>query len=140
MDNNKYFFLCRGCGNKIEGFAQWFHDGQKCPSCGGKWVDVKYNNDYLKLPDLINNHAGNPDSLFHYFDYLPLLDRNNIITEGEGVIPVDRWKFLEEFAQAYYHTDLTVLAYRNDENPGTGTFQGCSSSCGCLGFKGKRHP
>lgn len=123
MENNKYFFICRSCGHKIEGFAEWFHEGQKCPSCHGKWVDVKYSNDYLKLPDLINNRAGHPDSLFHYFDYLPLLDRNNIITEGEGVIPVDRWKFLEEFAYEHYKLDLTVLAYRNDENPGTGTFK-----------------
>ncbi|TSA35254.1 MAG: pyridoxal-phosphate dependent enzyme [Porphyromonadaceae bacterium] len=123
MENNKYYFICRNCGNKIEGFGQWFYDGQKCPACGGKWVDAKYTNDYLKLPDLINNRAGHPDSLFHYFDYLPLHDRNNIVTEGEGVIPVDRWKFLEEFALKYYGLDLTVLAYRNDKNPGTGTFK-----------------
>ncbi len=123
MENNKYHFVCRTCGNKINGFSQWFADGQKCRDCNGKWVDVKYSNDYLKLPDLINNRAGHPDSLFHYFDYLPLHDRNNIITEGEGVIPVDRWKFLEEFAQTYYGLDLTVLAYRNDKNPGTGTFK-----------------
>lgn len=123
MGNNKYYFICRNCGNKIEGFGQWFDEGQKCPVCGGKWVDVKYTNDYLKLTDLINNRAGHPDSLFHYFDYLPLLDRNNIVTEGEGVIPVDRWRFLEEFALKYYGLDLTVLAYRNDKNPGTGTFK-----------------
>lgn len=123
MDNNKYYFICRQCGEKLEGFGQWFAAGQKCPVCSGKWVDVKYYTDYLKLPDLINNHAGYPDSLFHYFDYLPLLDRNNIITEGEGVIPVDRWRFLEEFALRHYGLDLTVLAYRNDKNPGTGTFK-----------------
>jgi len=123
MVNHKYYFICRTCGNKIEGFEQWFHDGQKCPSCGGKWVDVRYVNHYLKLTDLINNRAAHPDSVFHYFDYLPLLDRNNIVSEGEGVIPVDRWKFLEEFALNHYGIDLTVLAYRNDKNPGTGTFK-----------------
>lgn len=123
MGNNKYHFICRTCGSRIVGFQQWFQDGQKCRDCGGKWVDVKYNQGYLKLPDLINNHAGHPDSLFHYFDYLPILDRNNIITEGEGVIPVDRWDFLEEFATKYYGLNLTVLAYRNDKNPGTGTFK-----------------
>jgi threonine synthase len=123
MENTKYYFVCRACGTRIEGFGQWFADGQKCPSCGGKWVDTKYSNDYLKLPDLVNNRAGHPDSLFHYFDYLPLNKKSNVITEGEGVIPVDRWKFLEEFAQEHYNLDLTVLAYRNDENPGTGTFK-----------------
>jgi len=123
MENNKYYFICRNCGSKIDGFGQWFAEGQKCPDCEGKWVDVKYTNDYLKLPDLVNNRASHPDSLFHYFDYLPLNDRNNIVTEGEGVIPVDRWRFLEEFALKYYGLDLTVLAYRNDKNPGTGTFK-----------------
>lgn len=123
MENNKYYFVCRNCGKKIEGFGQWFDEGQKCEVCGSKWVDARYYNDYLKLPDLINNRAGHPDSVFHYFEYLPLLDRNNIITEGEGVIPVDRWRFLEDFALEYYGLDLTVLAYRNDENPATGTFK-----------------
>ena len=123
MESSKYYFICRNCDNRIEGFGQWFADGQKCRACGEAWVDVKYTNDYLKLPDLINNRAGHPDSLFHYFDYLPLRDRNNIITEGEGVIPIDRWRFLEEFAMKYYGLDLTVLAYRNDKNPGTGTFK-----------------
>jgi threonine synthase len=123
MENNKYHFICRNCGHRIEGFEQWFADGQKCNSCNGKWVDAKYSNDYLKLPDLINNRAEHPDSLFHYFDYLPLLHRKNIITEGEGVIPIDRWRFLEEFALNHYGLDLTVLAYRNDKNPGTGTFK-----------------
>lgn len=123
MDIAKFHFICRNCGNKIEGFGQWFAEGQKCTACGGKWVDARYSNDYLKLPDLINNRASHPDSLFHYFDYLPLNNRNNIITEGEGVIPVDRWKFLEDFALENYGVDITVLAYRNDENPGTGTFK-----------------
>jgi threonine synthase len=123
MENSKYFFICRSCGSRIEGFPQWFADGQKCSSCGNKWVDAKYIMDYRKLPDLVNNRASHPDSLFHYFDYLPLADRNNIITEGEGVVPVDRWHFLEEFALDQYGLDLTVLAYRNDENPGTGTFK-----------------
>lgn len=123
MKDSKYYFVCRNCNSRIEGFGQWFRDGQKCPDCGNKWVDVKYADHYLKLTDLINNKAGNPESVFHYFDYLPLLDKNNIITEGEGVIPVDRWKFLEEFALTHYGLDLTVLAYRNDKNPGTGTFK-----------------
>lgn len=123
MESTKYQFICRNCGHKIEGFGQWFAEGQKCPECGGKWVDTKYTHGYLKLPDLVNNRAGHPDSMFHYFDYLPLLDRNNIISQGEGVIPIDHWKFLEDFASEHYNLDITVLAYRNDENPATGTFK-----------------
>ena len=123
MESTKYQFICRTCGHKIDGFGQWFAEGQKCPACNGKWVETKYTHGYLKLPDLINNRAGHPDSMFHYFDYLPLHDRNNIVSEGEGVIPVDHWKFLEDFALENYNLDLTVLAYRNDENPATGTFK-----------------
>ena len=123
MKNEKYFFVCRECGTRIEGFAQWFADGQKCKSCGTKWVDVKYQENYHKINNLINNRASHPESLFHYFDYLPIQDRNNIITEGEGVIPVDRWEFLENFAREQYNIEITVLAYRNDQNPGTGTFK-----------------
>ncbi len=123
MQNNKFHFVCRNCGHLIEGFGEWFADGQKCTQCGGKWVDTHYKKGYLKLPNLINNRAGHPDSLFHYFDYLPILERDNIVTTGEGVIPVDRWRFLEDFAEQHYGLDITVLAYRNDENPATGTFK-----------------
>jgi len=123
MVNNKYYFICKSCGAKIDGFNQWFKEGQQCPTCGGKRVEVNYHDNYRKLTDLINNRAERSDSFFHYFDYLPLLDSNNIITEGEGVIPIDRWKFLEEFAWEHHQLDLTVLAYRNDKNPGTGTFK-----------------
>jgi threonine synthase len=123
MENNKFYFICRSCGNRIDGFGQWFENGQKCPECSGKWVDVKYTGNYLKLPNLINSHNCSPESLFHYFDYLPLLDRNSIISSGEGVIPVDRWGFLEDFAREHYGLDITVLTYRNDQNPATGTFK-----------------
>jgi len=123
MKNDKYYFICRECGTRIAGFREWFESGQKCPSCGNKWVEARYNDNYLKLSSLLNNRAGNVDSLFHYFDYLPLVKKNNIITEGEGVIPVDRWEFLEDFAREHYDIDLTVLAYRNDLNPATGTFK-----------------
>jgi threonine synthase len=36
---------------------------------------------------------------------------------------VDRWEFLEQFAREAYGLDITVLAYRNDLNPATGTFK-----------------
>ncbi len=123
MKNGKYYFVCCACGAQIDGFAEWFAGGQKCPACGNKRVDTKYRDNYGQIKDLIGKRSGPPASLFHYFAYLPLLDRNNIVTEGEGVIPVVRWEFLEAFARECYHHDLTVLAYRNDLNPGTGTFK-----------------
>jgi len=123
MSNKKFYFECRSCGEKIDGFKQWFSQGQKCPVCQQKWVDVKYNTPLNGIKELIENREDNAKSVFHYFDFLPLLDRDNIITDGEGVIPVDQWEFLEKFAKEKYDLDLTVLAYRNDANPGTGTFK-----------------
>jgi len=123
MNNGKFYFICRECGTRIEGFPEWYKQGQKCSSCGNKWVDVKYNDNYAWIPELISASNGRPASLFHYIDYLPLLDSKHIVTEGEGVIPVDRWSFLESYAKEVYGLDITVLAYRNDLNPATGTFK-----------------
>lgn len=122
MNNSKYFFECRSCHTVIDGFEQWFSDRQQCPDCGSKWVDVRYHAPLENLKKLV---APGQDvrSLFHYFDFLPLLDPKNIISDGEGAIPVDRWIFLEEFAREVFRKDLTVLAYRNDLNGGTGTFK-----------------
>jgi len=123
MNNDKFYFQCRSCGEKLSGFSEWFGHGQKCPACGGKWVDVRYYRHEKLLLPLMQKQGAEATSLFHYFDYLPLLNRDNIITEGEGVIRVDRWNFLEDFARREYGLTLKVLAYRNDENPGTGTFK-----------------
>ncbi len=102
---------------------QWFADGQQCPACKTKWVDVRYETDYSLLKDLVFNSGGAVSSFFTYFGFLPLLDPANIISIGEGAIPVDRWVFLEEFAKKHYGLDINVLAYRNDLNAGTGTFK-----------------
>lgn len=123
MEKGKYYFVCRYCGEEIESFRQWFRDGQQCPACKGKWVDVRYYNHHQGIADLIFKAGNNVKSLFHYFDFLPLVNPDNIISLGEGSIPVDRWPFLEDFARQRYNLDLTVLAYRNDLNSGTGTFK-----------------
>jgi threonine synthase len=123
MPEPKYYFVCRSCGSRTENFREWFNAGQKCHSCGNKWVDVKYNTDLEKIRDLVQDENNSASSVFHYFDFLPLDYRENIVTEGEGSIKVDRWPFLEKFARENYGLELEVLAYRNDENQGTGTFK-----------------
>lgn len=123
MNNQKFYFQCRQCGHQMNGFSDWFAARQKCSACGNKWVDVKYNSDYAQLPDLIRQKDPAPHSFFHYFDFLPLMDQAHVITEGEGTIRIDRWEFLERFARDQFGLDLTVLAYRNDDNYGTGTFK-----------------
>ncbi|MBU0766159.1 MAG: pyridoxal-phosphate dependent enzyme [Bacteroidetes bacterium] len=125
---NKFHLRCRQCNRIINNFREWFAGAQKCPECGNKWVNVGYSGDYKRLKELISDSADKAENMFHYFDFLPLNDKKNIITEGEGVIPVDRWEFLEEFAFKKYGLRVKVLAYRNDNNYGTGTFKDAAAA------------
>ncbi|MFO7791015.1 MAG: pyridoxal-phosphate dependent enzyme [Bacteroidales bacterium] len=68
------------------------------------------------------------ESFWHYFDYLPLYSKENIISFGEGAIPVERWKFLEDYAKEKYGLHNEVWVYRNDKNGGTGTFKDIGAS------------
>ncbi|RLD63802.1 MAG: hypothetical protein DRJ01_02715 [Bacteroidetes bacterium] len=126
--NNKFHFVCRNCKHEISDFKEWFSYGQKCPKCGKNWVDTVYSQDINKYKELIFDNGAEVKSLWHYFDFLPLNDKKNIITNGEGVIDIDNWKFLEKFAKEQYNVDCTVYAYRNDDNYGTGTFKDAAAT------------
>ena len=120
--NNKFHFICNKCGNKIDGFKQWFANNQKCPECENNTIETVYSADYNKLKQLISKEAR-PESLWHYFDFLPLNNKENIVTEGEGIAPIERWEFLEEFAKKKYGLDLEIFINRNDRSFATGTFK-----------------
>ena len=124
---NKFHLKCRSCGTIINDFPEWFGYSQKCPDCGNKWVDVEYSKDYSHIKELIKTN-DNVESIFHYFDFLPINNKENIVTRGEGVIPVENWCFLEDYAKKYYNLNLKVNVYRNDLNPGTGTFKDVAAS------------
>ncbi len=126
--NSKFHFVCRNCKHEISDFKEWFSYGQKCPKCGKNWVDTVYSQDINKIKELIFEKEVEVKSLWHYFDFLPLNDKKNIITNGEGVIDIDRWGFLEKFAKEQYNIDCTVYAYRNDDNYGTGTFKDAAAT------------
>lgn len=119
---NKFHFECQSCGQKIEGFEQWFGNDQKCPKCGDNKIHTVYSTNKNKLKDLIYSDVK-PESLWHYFDFLPLNDRKNIVSDGEGVAPIRRWEFLERFAKDKYNLNLEVFVNRNDYSPATGTFK-----------------
>ena len=126
--NNKYYLKCENCGIKIGDFSIWFKNSQTCPSCKTNWATVHYYDPIKRITEYIKPNGQKPDNLWHYFDFLPLLDKKNIITRGEGVIPVDHWPFLEEYAKRKFGINVTVLAYRNDLNPGTGTFKDAAAA------------
>jgi threonine synthase len=118
----KYYFVCKNCGHRIESFKEWFQHGQKCPECGKNFVDTQYTASPEKLKDLIFN-AKDVKNLWHYFDFLPLDDAKNIVSAGEGVSPVSRWDFLEEVAKKEFGKTLKVYVMRHNFNDGTRTFK-----------------
>jgi threonine synthase len=122
MSNTKFYFECRSCGNHIPGFKEWFAEGQKCPKCGKSNIYTVYNTDKQKLKELIAQKTK-PDSLWHYFDFLPLENPENIVSDGEGVSPIQQWSFLEKFAKEKHGLNLKVYVNRNDYSPATGTFK-----------------
>ncbi|HNS29057.1 MAG TPA: pyridoxal-phosphate dependent enzyme [Tenuifilaceae bacterium] len=132
MQNSKYYLECTNCKRITPHFAQWFRQNQQCPECGSKHSEVWYSSDYGKLSALL---AGNPESFWHYFDYLPLSDRKNIISCNEGAIPLERWGFLEEFTKKHYGLNCEVWVYRNDLNGGTGTFKDVAASLAASLFR-----
>jgi len=135
MSSTKYHLECKSCGHKIGDMSDWFKNFQECPECGGKWADVHYTADMSGVKKLIEIEDHEAKSVFNYFDFLPIDNKENIVTNGEGVIPVERWNFLEDFAKKYYNLDLKVNVYRNDLNPGTGTFKDVAASVAASGLK-----
>ena len=116
----KYSLKCVQCSYETPDFKTWFAQNQVCLKCGSKYSEVYYTADYKKLDELVK---GQPSSFWHYFDFLPLENKENIISRGEGAIPLEQWHFLEKYAQEKYGLDIKVVAYRNDLNGGTGTFK-----------------
>jgi threonine synthase len=123
---NKYQLKCRACGHVLADMKQWFDNEQKCDACGHKFVDVEYRQDAQNVKQIIAESKA--QSLFDYFDFLPLNQRENIVSSGEGVIPVEHWSFLDQFALNQYGINCKVHVYRNDLSPGTGTFKDVAAS------------
>jgi threonine synthase len=97
--SEKFHLDCSECGRSIAGFPDWFRAGQRCPACGSGRADVRYRNSLSELRERLSHSGKATAGLWHYFDFLPLNDRKNIVTGGEGIVPIDRWEFLEDFAR-----------------------------------------
>ncbi|MCK9300069.1 MAG: pyridoxal-phosphate dependent enzyme [Bacteroidales bacterium] len=128
----KYQLKCIQCGNVSPGFATWFEQDQTCPKCGSKHSEVEYQADYTQLKALYKLQA---DSFWHYFDYLPLEKRENIVSCREGAIPIESWDFLSDYARENHGIECRALVYRNDLNGGTQTFKDVAGSMAASLFK-----
>jgi len=132
MQTNKYQLRCVSCGYITPDFQTWFSQNQVCPQCQSKHSEIDYFADYAKLSEFFK---GEPKSFWHYFDFLPLEKKENIISCNEGAIPLERWSFLENFAKEKYGLTLQIHVYRNDLNGGTGTFKDIAASLAASLFK-----
>lgn len=119
---DKFIIKCRECGNVISSFKEWFNSSQKCNNCGENRVWVEYKEGYKKLLNLCNFSKHLPN-MWHYYDFLPISNKKNIVSGNEGVVPIDRWKFIEKYAKERYDINCQVFAHRNDQNHYTGTFK-----------------
>ena len=128
----KYFLKCVKCGHITEDFSAWFQANQECIKCKSKHSEVWYHSDYALLKDL---YLQNPESFWHYFEFLPLQDKNNVISCKEGAIPVEKWDFLSDYAQKEFGITCDVYVYRNDLNGGTQTFKDVAASLAASLFK-----
>ncbi len=124
----KFSLQCRGCEKQIETFNIWFDSGQCCPACGSNQADVVYHNGMERIEDFLNDKSAADSGLWRYFDYLPLNNKEHMASCGEGIVPIDRWRFLEEFAKEQYGIELKVFAHRHDDNFATGTFKDLAGS------------
>lgn len=120
----KYQIRCKKCHANIGDFSIWFKQNQRC-SCGSTSVEIEYPQPkHIRFEDLGTRHT---DFQHLYFDLLPLDSESNIVSCGEGIVPIERWTDLEEYA-SQHHIDCQVYVYRNDLNGGSGTFKDISAA------------
>ncbi len=142
MEKAKYHLYCTGCGAEIQDFGAWFARGQKC-SCGCARAEARYFEDYSVLDTLCRAKSvvgyaaavGSSAGLFRYFELLPLEGRENIVSLGEGTVPLERWEWLEELAKTKYGTECQVFVSRSDLSGGTGTFKDPAGALAASLFK-----
>ncbi len=119
----KYTLVCTTCGKVFEDFADWFNHNQVCPVCRKARVEAHYSADYQRLKELIFDKNRSDFSIWHYFDFLPVKNRENIISTPEPRLGLDRWDSLEQLAKQHFGIDCKVHVFRNDEHYATGSFK-----------------
>ena len=118
----KYHLRCKKCGKVIPDFATWLQQDQQCV-CGSGYAEVEYE---LYRPIAFPTPATNSYQDY-YFDLLPIEAKENIVSFGEGMIPIERWEHLEAYAKER-GIDCQVYVCRNDLNAGSGSFKDISAA------------
>ena len=127
----KYQLRCKKCGKVIGDFATWFNQDQQC-ECGSGYAEVEYtSNEPFRFHEKTTDSYQN-----YYFDILPIEDSNNIVSAGEGLIAMEHWQHLEDYAKRK-GIDCKVYVYRNDQNSGSGSFKDISAALAATVLKEK---
>lgn len=59
-----------------------------CPRCGETILEARYDLETLRCSNLMQEVLQRKPGVWRYFELLPLLDRSNIVTMGEGGTPM----------------------------------------------------
>ena len=115
----KFFYASWDTGERVE----WDGYSPKPASGGDGTLTVRYPE--LTKEKLLAVFADPelPEGLWRYFDFLPLERRANVVSYGEGNVPIERWRFLEAFARDLGNVDCRVYVHRHDLHPATGSFK-----------------
>jgi len=125
---SKFILQCNSCNTIINNFSVWFQYNQKCPACTSDYVSVKYSNLSDRLKKIISSKEAVRNDMWRFFDVLPLHSSSSIVNFNEGNVSIERWGFLELFAEKFFGIKLKIYAHRHDNNPATGSFKDLAAS------------
>ncbi len=83
MSTKTFYYRCRNC-SLIRPFTGLV---EVCPECGHDWLDLVYELDEAAQSWRYQLQQREP-TIWRYFELLPLLDRKNIVSMGEGWTPL----------------------------------------------------
>lgn len=118
---NKYFFQCIKCDQRLEGYSD---EIVKCPKCEGP-INVKMNRKLLR--EAISKekfYKKNIESMWSFFDFLPLQNKHHVGSLKEGNTPLLKSNRL---AKQY---NLRNLYFKLDFLNPTGSFKDRQISMG----------
>lgn len=118
---NKYSLICLKCHHVIEKFND---DIILCPNCDGP-LSVEINKEYLKEKISKNRFFDmRIKNMWTFFEFLPLLDKKNIISLNEGNTPI------VESSHIKNNLNINSLSFKFEFLNPTGSFKDRQISMG----------